>query len=63
MNSPQFGFSGPLIQKTLSDNGLTIPFLEATNLEDAVNLARNVARYGLSSCWMKECARKKCLVK
>ncbi|XP_034694235.1 UDP-N-acetylmuramoylalanine--D-glutamate ligase-like isoform X2 [Vitis riparia] len=41
-----FGFSGPLIQKTLSDNGLSIPCFEAANLEDAVNCARSVARYG-----------------
>ncbi|RVW46944.1 UDP-N-acetylmuramoylalanine--D-glutamate ligase [Vitis vinifera] len=41
-----FGFSGPLIQKTLSDDGLSIPCFEAANLEDAVNCARSVARYG-----------------
>ena len=46
-NAPQFGFSGPLIQKTLSDDGLSIPCFEAANLEDAVNCARSVARYGL----------------
>lgn len=41
-----FGFSGTLIQETLLDNGLSIPCIRAANLEDAVNCARSVARYG-----------------
>ncbi|KAK9290603.1 hypothetical protein L1049_008774 [Liquidambar formosana] len=39
-----FGSSGMLIQKTLLDNGLSIPCIRATNLEDAINCARSVAR-------------------
>ncbi|KAF8396104.1 hypothetical protein HHK36_017716 [Tetracentron sinense] len=35
-----------MIQKTLCANGLSIPCIRATNLEDAVNCARSMARYG-----------------
>ncbi|XP_010257350.1 PREDICTED: uncharacterized protein LOC104597480 isoform X2 [Nelumbo nucifera] len=41
-----FGSSGSMIQKTLWAAGLSIPCIKATNLEDAVNVARNVARLG-----------------
>lgn len=37
-----------MIQKTLSANGISIPCITASNLKEAVNLARNMARYGLS---------------
>ncbi|XP_058071555.1 uncharacterized protein LOC131220745 isoform X2 [Magnolia sinica] len=42
----KFGSSGKMIQKTLCDCGLSIPCVRATNLEDAVNIARSMARYG-----------------
>ncbi|GMY14163.1 udp-n-acetylmuramoylalanine--d-glutamate ligase [Fagus crenata] len=41
-----FGSSGTLIQKTLSDNGLSIPCIGAVNMEDAVNCARRMAKFG-----------------
>uniref|UniRef100_A0A2N9GKD6 Mur ligase C-terminal domain-containing protein n=1 Tax=Fagus sylvatica TaxID=28930 RepID=A0A2N9GKD6_FAGSY len=37
---------GTLIQKTLSDNGLSIPCIGAVNMEDAVNCARRMAKFG-----------------
>ncbi|XAR69430.1 UDP-N-acetylmuramoyl-L-alanine--D-glutamate ligase [Bertholletia excelsa] len=42
----KFGYSGMMIQKTLSANGLSIPCMRATTLEDAVNKARTMATYG-----------------
>ncbi|XP_059646343.1 uncharacterized protein LOC132292367 isoform X2 [Cornus florida] len=42
----KFGSSGTMIQKILSANGLSIPCVGATNLEDAVKRARNMTRYG-----------------
>ncbi|KAM3738339.1 hypothetical protein ACB098_09G124300 [Castanea mollissima] len=41
-----FGSSGKMIQKTLSDNGLSIPCIGAKNMEDAVNYARRMAKFG-----------------
>ncbi|KAJ4706474.1 UDP-N-acetylmuramoylalanine--D-glutamate ligase-like [Melia azedarach] len=41
-----FGYSGMLIQKTLVDNGLSIPCIAATNMKDAVNHARRMAKHG-----------------
>ncbi|XP_057500189.1 uncharacterized protein LOC130784360 [Actinidia eriantha] len=41
-----FGSSGMMIQKTLSANGLNIPCVRATNLEEAVKQARSMTRYG-----------------
>ncbi|KAA8518227.1 hypothetical protein F0562_015701 [Nyssa sinensis] len=41
-----FGSSGTMIQKILLANGLGIPCINATNLKDAVNWARIIARYG-----------------
>lgn len=43
----KFGSSGVLIQKTLSDNGLSIPSIRAENLKDAVNVARKMAQHGI----------------
>ncbi|KAI7998402.1 UDP-N-acetylmuramoylalanine--D-glutamate ligase [Camellia lanceoleosa] len=41
-----FGYSGMMIQKTLSTNGLSIPCIRATNLEDAVKQARSMTTSG-----------------
>ncbi|KAJ0989765.1 hypothetical protein J5N97_008121 [Dioscorea zingiberensis] len=41
-----FGSSGEMIYKTLCNSGLSIPCARATNLEDAVNCARSMARSG-----------------
>uniref|UniRef100_A0A7N2M4Y5 Mur ligase central domain-containing protein n=1 Tax=Quercus lobata TaxID=97700 RepID=A0A7N2M4Y5_QUELO len=41
-----FGSSGKVIQKTLSDNGLSIPCIGAKNMEDAVNCAKRMAKFG-----------------
>ncbi|KAJ4970887.1 hypothetical protein NE237_003986 [Protea cynaroides] len=41
-----FGSSGTAIQKTLLASGISIPCLRAKNMENAVNLARSIARYG-----------------
>ncbi|XP_058209882.1 uncharacterized protein LOC131322540 isoform X2 [Rhododendron vialii] len=41
-----FGSSGIMIQKTLSANGLSIPCVRATNLDDAVKQARRMTIYG-----------------
>ncbi|GMN54819.1 hypothetical protein TIFTF001_023938 [Ficus carica] len=41
-----FGSSGTLIQRTLSDHGLQIPCLKATNMVEAVNCARRMAKHG-----------------
>ncbi|GFY93644.1 hypothetical protein Acr_09g0000900 [Actinidia rufa] len=46
--SMKFGSSGMMIQKTLSANGLNIPCVRATNLEEAVKEARSMTRYGSS---------------
>lgn len=35
-----------MIQKALSDGGLTTPCIRATKLEDAVKIAKSVANYG-----------------
>lgn len=43
----KFGSSGVLIQKILSDNGLSIPSIRAENLNDAVNVARKMAEHGI----------------
>lgn len=43
----KFGSSGVLIQKTLSNNGLSIPSIRAENLKDAVNVARKMAEHGI----------------
>lgn len=43
----KFGSSGVLIQKTLSDNGLSIPSIRAETLKDAVNVARKMAQHGI----------------
>ncbi|KAI8558953.1 hypothetical protein RHMOL_Rhmol04G0136500 [Rhododendron molle] len=45
-NSMKFGSSGMTIQKTLSANGLSIPCVRATNLNDAVKQARRMTSYG-----------------
>ncbi|KAF5941299.1 hypothetical protein HYC85_022466 [Camellia sinensis] len=41
-----FGYSGMMIQKTLATNGLSIPCIRATNLEDAVKQARSMTTSG-----------------
>ncbi|OVA07865.1 Mur ligase [Macleaya cordata] len=41
-----FGSSGKMIQETLQAGGLRTTCIRATNLEDAVNCARSMARYG-----------------
>ncbi|KAL6273043.1 hypothetical protein ACE6H2_023735 [Prunus campanulata] len=41
-----FGSSGTLIQKTLSENGLSIPCIRAVNLKGAVSWARRMAEHG-----------------
>ncbi|KAF4364240.1 hypothetical protein F8388_000192 [Cannabis sativa] len=41
-----FGSSGALIQSTLSDAGLEIPCLRASNLVEAVHFARRMANFG-----------------
>ncbi|PON58126.1 UDP-N-acetylmuramoylalanine-D-glutamate ligase [Parasponia andersonii] len=41
-----FGSSGALIQRTLSDGGLRIPCIQATNLVEAVHFARRKAKHG-----------------
>ncbi|WRX24150.1 Mur ligase [Theobroma cacao] len=41
-----FGSSGSLIHDTLSDNGLSIPCIQASNLKDAVKHARKMAKHG-----------------
>ncbi|KAL5812467.1 hypothetical protein ACOSQ3_027417 [Xanthoceras sorbifolium] len=41
-----FGSSGMLIHKTLVDNGLKIPCIDAANMMDAVNHAMKMAKYG-----------------
>ncbi|XP_048426410.1 UDP-N-acetylmuramoylalanine--D-glutamate ligase isoform X1 [Pyrus x bretschneideri] len=51
-----FGSSGMLIQKTLSDNGLSIPCIRAVNLKDAVNWARRMAEHGDSIVLSPGCA-------
>ncbi|KAH7557314.1 hypothetical protein JRO89_XS11G0116800 [Xanthoceras sorbifolium] len=42
----KFGSSGMLIHKTLVDNGLKIPCIDAANMMDAVNHAMKMAKYG-----------------
>ncbi|KAL5545541.1 hypothetical protein UlMin_005228 [Ulmus minor] len=41
-----FGSSASSIQKTLSDNGLSIPCIRAANLKDAVKYGRRMAKQG-----------------
>ncbi|XVE61217.1 hypothetical protein DITRI_Ditri06bG0021500 [Diplodiscus trichospermus] len=41
-----FGSSGTLIHDTLSNNGLSIPCIQASNLKDAVKHARKMAKHG-----------------
>ncbi|XWS43200.1 hypothetical protein CRYUN_Cryun16bG0082200 [Craigia yunnanensis] len=41
-----FGSSGTLIHDTLSNNGLSIPCIQASNLKDAVKHARKKAKHG-----------------
>lgn len=41
-----FGSSGAMIHKTLCDGGIGIPCINTTNLEEAVNCARAMARTG-----------------
>lgn len=47
MNFPKFGYSGMLIQKTLVDNGLSIPCFAVSNMKDAVYQAKRMATNGL----------------
>lgn len=46
-----------MIQKTLSDNGLSIPCIGAKNMEDAVNCAKRMAKFGLSFSMLEIAAR------
>lgn len=46
-----------MIQKTLSDNGLSIPCIGAKNMEDAVNYARRMAKFGMSFSMLEIAAR------
>ncbi|XWS59203.1 hypothetical protein CRYUN_Cryun08bG0101500 [Craigia yunnanensis] len=41
-----FGSSGTLIYDTLSNNGLSIPCIQASNLKDTVKHARKMAKHG-----------------
>nr|XP_018677107.1 PREDICTED: uncharacterized protein LOC103973737 isoform X1 [Musa acuminata subsp. malaccensis] len=43
-----FGSSGAMIQKTLCDGGLEVPCVRAMNLKQAVDIAKNMATYGLA---------------
>lgn len=43
---PKFGASGTMIHQELSANGLNIPCIPATNLKDAVEQARKMAKHG-----------------
>lgn len=51
-----FGSSGEMIHKTLCDGGLNIPCIKATNLEEAVNCARSMAKHGDSILLSPGCA-------
>ncbi|XVE96038.1 hypothetical protein REPUB_Repub02eG0187000 [Reevesia pubescens] len=51
-----FGSSGTLIHDTLSNNGLSIPCVQATNLKDAVKHARKMAKHGDSIMLSPACA-------
>ncbi|KAE8688909.1 hypothetical protein F3Y22_tig00110949pilonHSYRG00047 [Hibiscus syriacus] len=51
-----FGSSGAMIHQTLSDNGLSIPCIQATNLKDAVQHARKMAKHGDAIVLSPACA-------
>ncbi|KAK8554186.1 hypothetical protein V6N13_073119 [Hibiscus sabdariffa] len=51
-----FGSSGAMIHQALSDNGLSIPCIQATNLKDAVEHARKMAKHGDAIVLSPACA-------
>ncbi|KAK8368403.1 hypothetical protein V6Z11_A01G038500 [Gossypium hirsutum] len=51
-----FGASGAMIHQELSGNGLDIPCIQATNLKDAVEQARKVAKHGDAIVLSPACA-------
>ncbi|MBA0791830.1 hypothetical protein Gohar_016380 [Gossypium harknessii] len=51
-----FGASGTMIHQELSGNGLDIPCIQATNLKDAVEQARKMAKHGDAIVLSPACA-------